>query len=345
MRIGRATRRKPVKRRGRTEGRVRGGAPVRLVHVIVAFGAMTVTGCGDADREAPPSAAAASPAESPAPDAASPSAEVSVVDPANFDGSNYATDAVMRAHGERIAGVLACGSCHMADYTGANFGEMIPLVDGLWATNISRTLSSFSDTGLERLLREGVHPTRQIYLMPSKLSQWLGDRDMAALIAFLRTIPPAGDPTPPPPTGFEEAVTERLPDDYWRTTPEGEPRVYHNAAEEAEYFAANAPPDYGPDLAQGRLVALTVCAGCHGAALDGVGEPAGDIQAFLDYGDADGRRLLREGRDRYGDLVPPTWIPDEAGTDHVFPDLTDGEVAAVTAYVRRLAAERYASGG
>jgi len=298
----------------------------QLLHSVTVLGFVALVGCADAEDP--------------------PVVVERVVTPAvlTFDGADYATDAAMVAHGERLANVLACGSCHMPDYSGANFGEIIPLVGGLWATNISRTLPSFSDPELERLLREGVHPDREIYLMPSKLSQWLGDQDMAALIAYLRTIPPTGDPTPPPPAGFEEAVTERLPEDYWRTTPGGAPRTYHNATEEAEYFATNAPPDYGAELAQGRLVALTTCAGCHGAALDGVGEPAGGIQAFLDYGDADARRLLREGQDRYGDLVPPTWIPDEAGTDHVFPDLTDGEVDAVIAYVRRLAAERYAAG-
>ena len=318
-----------------------GGAPMtiratargRFVRCITVVGAVIASACGEAGEET------LEPVEAP------PAGEAAIADPASFEGSEYATDADMVAHGERLASVLACGSCHLPDYRGANFGQMIPLVDGLWATNISRTLPEFSDAELERLLREGVHPAREIYLMPSKQSQWLGDRDMAALLAYLRTIPPTGEATPPPPMGFEEAVTGRLPDDYWRTAPEGAPRAYHNAAEEAEYFAENAPADYGPQLARGRLVALTVCTICHGAALDGVGEPAGDMQAVLDYGDAGARRLLREGLDRRGDLVPPTWIPEEAGTDHAFPALTDGEVAAVVAYVRRLAAERYAAGG
>lgn len=254
---------------------------------------------------------------------------------ASFDGADYSGDEEMLLHGERIAGLLACNSCHLDDYTGANFGELIPLIDGLWATNISLTLPDFSDTELERLLREGVHPKREIYLMPSKQSQFLGPRDMDALIAYLRTIEPAGEPTPLPPPGFEEAVTERLPDDYWRTTIDGQPRTYHNAAEEAAYFAANAPPDFGPESARGRLVVLTACTSCHGAAMDGEGEPAGDIQAALEYDDPQFRHLLREGVDRSGRTVELPW-----GEGHASLLLTDGEIEAAISYTRLLAERR-----
>lgn len=167
----------------------------------------------------------------------------------SFDGADYSTEAEKVAHGERLAGVLGCNTCHMADYTGADFGAMIPIVEGLWATNISLTMPDMSDAELERLLREGVHPTREIYLMPSKQSQFLSGRDMDALIAFLRTIEPSGEPTPLPPPDFEEAVTARLPEDYWRTTEDGQPRTYHNAAEEAAYFAENTVPDLGEEYA------------------------------------------------------------------------------------------------
>lgn len=53
-----------------------------------------------------------------------------------------------------------------------------------------------SDAALERLLREVVHPDRENYVMPSKQTQFLSERDMAALISILRTIPPVGEATP-----------------------------------------------------------------------------------------------------------------------------------------------------
>ena len=267
---------------------------------------------------------------------ADPETETELASPTvSFDGSQFSTDAEKLAHGERIARILGCSGCHLPDYQGYNFGELIPLVEGLWATNISLTLPSFSDAELERLLREGVHPDREMYLMPSKLSQFLSDRDMDALIAHLRTVAPVGEPTPVPPPGFEEAVTSRLPEDYWRIQELGEPRYYHNSAEEVSYFAQNAPPEYGADTRLGRLVTLTVCTSCHGAALDGLGESAGPVDGARDYGDAELGRLLRSGIDRNGEPIELEWVEN-----HVPPALTDSEVEAAVAYLRKfLAAE------
>lgn len=252
-----------------------------------------------------------------------------------FDGGDYADAGTKIAHGKRIAELFGCNACHGADYAGVNFGKMIPIVDGLWASNISRTLPTMSDVELEQLLRQGVHRDRELYVMPSKQTQFLADRDMAALIDFLRTIKPTGQPTPVPPKGFEAAVTARLPDDYWRTVKEGEKRGYHNAAEEVAYFAANRPPNLGPKLARGQMIASSLCSSCHGAALDGLGEPAGDIQNALAYDDAAFNRLLTDSIDRTGKRVKVEW-----GFGHEVQPLTAVERRDVIAYVRALARSR-----
>jgi len=252
-----------------------------------------------------------------------------------FDGADYENQAAKTAHGKRIATLFACAACHGADYSGNDFGAAIPIVKGLWASNISLAIPAMSDAALERLLREGVHPDREIYLMPSKQTQFLSEPDMAALIAFLRTIPPVGKPTPLPPPGFEAAVTARLPDDYWLTLKEGEKRGYHNSAEEVTYFAANQPPDLGPQSARGRMIASSICSACHGAALDGLGEPAGDIQGALAYDDAAFDRLLTESIDRTGKQVKVEW-----GSGHEANRLTAAERRDVIAYVRALAGSR-----
>jgi mono/diheme cytochrome c family protein len=252
-----------------------------------------------------------------------------------FDGADYADPAAKTAHGQRVATLFQCAGCHGADYSGADFGAMFPIVQGLWATNLSRSMPPMSDAVLERLLREGVHPDREIYVMPSKQLQFLSAADMGALIAFLRTLPPVGEPTPLPPEGFEAAVTARLPDDYWRTLVDGEKRGYHNAAEEVAYYAANRPPDLGPELARGRMIASTICSSCHGAALDGVGEPSGSIQAALSYDDAAFDRLLTESVDRTGKKVTM-----EFGFGHEAQQLTATERRDAIAYVRALASSR-----
>jgi mono/diheme cytochrome c family protein len=253
----------------------------------------------------------------------------------SFDGGDYADQAAKIAHGKRLATLFQCNACHGADYAGVNFGEMIPLVEGLWASNISLTMQKMSDAQLERLLREGVHPEREIYLMPSKQTQFLSPPDMAALIAFLRTIPPVGVPTPLPPKGFEEAVRARLPKDYWLTEEERKTGSYANAADEVAYYAAHRPPDLGPQFARGRMIAETLCSTCHGAALDGVGEPAGDIQGALAYDDAAFDRLLIDSIDRSGKKVAVEW-----GFGHEAQRLTPAERRDVVAYVRALARAR-----
>ena len=254
---------------------------------------------------------------------------------ASFDGADYRDQAAKTAHGKRLATLFQCNGCHGADYAGRDLGAAIPIIDGLWASNISRSIPGMSDAELERLLREGVHPDREIYVMPSKQTQFLSRPDMAALIAYLRTIPPAGEATPLPPAGFEAAVTARLPDNYWRTQQEGERRGYHNAAEEVSYFAAHRPPDLGPRSARGRMIASTLCSTCHGAALDGLGEPAGNIQGALAYDDAAFDRLLIESVDRSGKRVSVEW-----GFGHEAQPLSAGERRDVIAYVRALARSR-----
>ncbi len=253
----------------------------------------------------------------------------------SFDGADYADQEGKIAHGKRLATLFSCNACHGADYAGSNFGEDIPLVEGLWASNISRTVRSMSDAELEQLLREGVHPDREIYLMPSKQTQFVSKRDMVALIAFLRNVPPVGKPTPLPPKGFEEAVRARLPKDYWLTELERKTGSYANAAEEVDYYAAHQPPELGRSLARGRMIATSLCSTCHGAALDGVGEPAGSIQGALAYNDAAFDRLLIDSIDRTGKRVAVEW-----GFGHEAQPLTAAERRDVIAYVRALARSR-----
>lgn len=255
-----------------------------------------------------------------------------------FDGGNYANAAAKIAHGERLNRIFGCAACHGDDYSGVNFGAMIPIVEGLWAPNISLSMKAMSDAQLERVLRQGVTPSRdEIYVMPSKGTQFLTKADMSALIAYLRTIPAKGRPTPLPPANFEELMVSRLPADYWRWQIKGQKRDYHNSAEEAAYFAANQPPKLGAGarLEQGRYVAITVCSGCHGAALDGKGEDAGGLDAASLYNDAEFERLLTTSISRDGRLLKMSW-----GFGHEAMPLTKPERTAAIAYARALAKER-----
>lgn len=257
---------------------------------------------------------------------------------ASFDGAEYAGQADKVAHGKRLAAMLTCAGCHGQDYAGQDFGSIFPIVEGLWATNISLTMPAMTDRELEVLLRQGKHPSRaEIYVMPSKQSQFLSKSDMAALLAFLRTIPKAGRPSPPLPEGFEAAVAARMPDDYWLWEDPGEARTYHNAAEEVVYYARHRSPvlGSGAQMGQGRAIASVVCSSCHGAALDGRGEPHGSIDAVLAYDAAQFDRLLTQSVARDGRKLTADW-----GFGHEAFPFTPGERAAVFAFGRALARSR-----
>ncbi len=53
-------------------------------------------------------------------------------------------------------------------------------------------LKDWSDAEIERAIREGVRKdgTKLMPPMPYRAYQRIGDRDMTALIAYLRTLPP-----------------------------------------------------------------------------------------------------------------------------------------------------------
>ncbi|MDN3205592.1 cytochrome c [Algoriphagus sediminis] len=256
-----------------------------------------------------------------------------VISSVSFDGSDYTTDQEKILHGKRLANLFACNDCHMPNYTGANFGDFIPLLDGLWATNISLTMPKLSDEQLEKLLRDGKHPERNLFLMPSKTSQFLSKRDMDALIAFLRTIPEKGNPTPIPPVGFRDSVTAKLPADYWRTDKDGKPS-YHTAEDEVMYYRSHSLPNLSKELLQGKLIAQTLCSSCHGASLDGIGEDAGDISNAINYGTSSYKKFLTSGITVDGDTILTPF-----GSEHIFPLLTDSEIESVIAYTKRLIEE------
>lgn len=180
------------------------------------------------------------------------------------------------AHGERLTHVLGCRGCHGNDLQGERFYE-------LYASNLTRDLAGYSDEQLGRLLREGVHPTgRDIWGMPSELFQHLSKADETALIQYLRTLQPGGEPTQP-----------RLP---W--TPDAEKMIAEGklkpAAATVRSAMAIAPVDLGPRFALGRYITQLTCAECHGPKLEGAdGTP--DLIVVSGYSPEEFERLITQG--------------------------------------------------
>lgn len=236
----------------------------------------------------------------------------------SFDGADTSGKAAIEAHGKRLSHVLGCRGCHTPTLEGENFGTFEPPFDGIYASNLTRIIPTMTDAQLERLLRDGTHPTRdKMWIMPSSVFQRLSSADMAALIAHLRTIKPSGKATPPP--AFTDTTRGMIAAGKLR--PE---------SEVVKQFRASEPVDLGPQYAFGRYVASATCAECHGAALEGVEGLGPDLNVASVYSEDALARLLTTGEGLPGRKLGLMAL---VGKEH-FSYLTPRERTAVIAYVK-----------
>lgn len=226
----------------------------------------------------------------------------------------------------RHLAAIQCASCHAPD-------QQLPLAGGddnllagtplgvLHAPNLTPAgvLGRYTDGQLSRAIREGVDRDGRAMLgMPSSDSRVLSDRDLAALITYLRAQP---------------AVPREVP--ARRLTPAAylvlglrlaETSVQHPVAVAVPHPEEGLSPEYGDYLAT-----YLGCRSCHGRELDGRGRdafaPAGadlvrlaskhDLAAFS-AAVREGR-ALSEARSLESTLMP--W--------RVYASLTDTEIGAL----------------
>jgi cytochrome c553 len=222
--------------------------------------------------------------------------------PIAFDGALVGEASARIAHGKRLTDLLGCTGCHGANLQGERFYE-------LYASNLSREIPKYSDAQFERLMRAGEHPTgRDVWGMPSELFQHLSEPDMKALLAYLRTLKPAGGPNEP-----------RLP---WepltaKMIAEGELKP---AAAFVRESKGVGPVDVGPSHALGRYITRVTCAECHGPELKGLGKDTPDLITAGAYSREEFERLMTRGiptggrklrdlmtlvaRDRFSQMTP-----------------------------------------
>jgi mono/diheme cytochrome c family protein len=164
------------------------------------------------------------------------------------------------ARGEQLA--HTCSSCHSPGnelpLSGSNFGlkfEMPPL-GTLYAPNLtpSGDIQDWSDGELIRAIREGLHKNgRSLLVMPSGNYRNLSDEDAQAIVAYLRSQPATGGPTPKNHFNMLGAVFMNLSD--FRTAQQPVGRVTAPETGTAEYGK--------------YLVDVTGCRDCHGDQLQG----------------------------------------------------------------------------
>lgn len=218
-------------------------------------------------------------------------------------------------HGERLGRVLGCTGCHGADLTGHAWIED-PQVALLYTSNLTRAVPLYSDAELDRAIRFGARADGSpLWEMPSELFTQLADADMAALIAWLRTVPPKGEPHP----------RVRIGPEGRRAIASGEVRP---APELVRASRDSGPPGAAPGDGWARYMIRATCAECHSLDLTG-GDSTPDLIVVGGYSREQFRHLLRTG-EPIGGRVLTLMAGASRGR---FVHLTDREVDAIYDYL------------
>lgn len=168
-------------------------------------------------------------------------------------------DAAALARGKHLADSLGeCTLCHGAGLAGGRIENMGPL-GNVVIPNASPggRIRAYSDAELARLIRHGVkRDGTTVRLMPANVNSWWPDEDVAALIGWMRSLPPvSGDPGvfDVTPLGKLLDRLDSIPIDVAR-------RIDHGHVGKSPPPAANAI--YGAYVG-------TSCRGCHALTLAG----------------------------------------------------------------------------
>ena len=245
--------------------------------------------------------------------------EVSAVAaPPQFEAPAGAGREARLAHGARLARVLGCRGCHGQALQGEPWMEE-PAGAVLFTSNLTREVPRYDDAQLARAIREGVRfDGSDLWEMPSSTFTQVSEPDMAALILYLRSLPPAGPVRPRMalgPEGRREIAAGTLrPAAAWVRAERGE---------------SPARLDGRHELA--RYMVRATCGECHG--LDLAGSDDGrtpDMTIAGAYDRIQFRHLLRTGIPIGG---RPLRLMGDVARDR-FAHLTDREVDSIYDYLK-----------
>lgn len=242
--------------------------------------------------------------------------EATTTAPVRFE---QAAGASMVEQGRRLARVLGCDGCHGPELHGEPWEEQADFAI-LFSSNLARALPRYSDAQLERAVRDGVRADGSpLWGMPSEIFTFLDPADFAALVAYLRTVPPGGEVHPRivfGPRGRREVAS-------------GEYRPAPRLVGEGRALAP-VRLDGRHELA--RYITRATCAECHGLTLEGRQEAEGRVPDLLiagAYTREDFHRLMRTGVAAGGRQVG---LMSQVARNR-FSQFTDREVDAIYDYL------------
>jgi mono/diheme cytochrome c family protein len=176
------------------------------------------------------------------------------------------TDAESLAIGEYWVNIH-CRDCHAPDLGGRTLLDdpMIGTVDTPNLTSGEGGIgASYTDADWVRALRHGVKKDgTSVFIMPSNHFYYLSDTDLAAIIAYVKSVPPVDRPTP-------EKNLKPMAKILYAAGAFGS--QLH--AETIDHDARPSAPPKGMTVEYGEyLVNAHGCRGCHGEALSGMQPP------------------------------------------------------------------------
>jgi cytochrome c553 len=241
------------------------------------------------------------------------------------------------ARGRHLAeAVTACKACHGENLAG-DLLFAAPGIATVYASNLTPGRGGigaiYSDTDYVRAIRHGVNSEgRGLLIMHSDLFHNLSEEDLAAIIAYVKSVPPVDHEVP----RTSVAPLGRVMVALGLFDSETAPLIAAETIDHAAPF--EAAPAQGPTDEYGRyLTSITLCSLCHGVDLKGgpsldEGAPPGpNITALVAPGGWTEEQFvasLRTGVTPSGRSLNPEWMPWE-----MFMKMTDEEMAALYAYL------------
>lgn len=244
------------------------------------------------------------------------------------DMVSITSDSASLALGKFIAESHGCQGCHGGDFSGDVMIDAPPFL--VVPTNLTAGAggigSTYSDEDWVRAIRHGVNPAgRGLMVMPSEAYYYLNDEEMAALVAYLKTLDPVDHELP---------ATEMRPlgklimglDPAMATAPE---------------MMADRPRVTGVERAVtadwGHYRASVVCMVCHGGDLQGAQPPdpespfAPDLRVVGSWGQEAFLEFFRTGNNPSGVHRNKDYMPWDK-----FSHLGEDELTAIYMYLETI---------
>ena len=244
------------------------------------------------------------------------------------------TDAQSIQHGEHLATIYICLRCHTANLGGELYFE-VPGMVSISTPNLTSGAggggSSFTDADWVRAIRHGVGPDgRALFIMPSNSFSNLSAKDLGALIAYLKSVPPVDNVLPEKRVELLGKVMMAV----GMFPPLAVDKIDHSSP-------PPAAPEPGVTAEYGKYLAIT-CVECHGPELNGApfGPPGQEVPTpnltpggeLSTWTEADFLLTMRSGMTPEGSVldIEMPWM--------YFGKMTDNELKALWMFLQALPA-------